>query len=283
MSKPRILLAILASLCLLTSIGIAAYPTVSDFYYSQVHRHTISDYSEEVNNMKDAKAERMLLRAKRYNRELLRSGRQPNQLPDEESEDVYESLLNVYGDGVMGYIRIPKIDVFLPIYHGTDESVLQVGAGHLSSSSLPVGDEGTHCIITGHSGLRSAKLFTDLDQLEINDIFTITVLKEVLTYKIDQIETVLPDEMDSLTIDSDRDYCTLVTCTPYGVNTHRLLVRGHRVPTEKKVEQEVHEEAADEGPEPLIPAAAGAVALSVTAVVVIFIWHRHRKKTKAGR
>ena len=142
--------------------------------------------------------------------------------------DMYRSLLNVTSDGIMAYIKIPKIDINLPIYHSVDSAVLQVAIGHLEGSSLPVGGEGVHTVLSGHRGLTSAKLFTHLDELEIGDAFSITVLGETLNYTIDNIDTVLPEEMDGLAIEEDKDYCTLVTCTPYGVNTHRLLVRGVR-------------------------------------------------------
>ena len=150
-------------------------------------------------------------------------------LSDRELEE-YNSVLDVTGTGIMGYVDIPKINVSLPIYHGTDESVLQIAIGHLAGSSLPVGGEGSHCVISGHRGLPSARLFTDIDQLQEGDRFMLQVLGETLTYEVDQIRTVLPDELDDLQREEGQDYCTLVTCTPYGVNTHRLLVRGHRVP-----------------------------------------------------
>lgn len=281
MSKPRILLAIIATLCVLTSIGIALYPTVSDYYYSQVHRHTISDYSSEVDRMEDARIAEMISAARKYNRKLLRSGKQPNQIMDEKSMKKYNSLLNVYGGGVMGYIRIPKIGVFLPIYHGTDESVLQVGAGHLASSSLPVGGKGTHSVITGHSGLRSAVMFTDLDKLVEGDTFTIAVLKDVLTYEVDNISVVLPDELDSLKIQRGKDYCTLVTCTPYGVNTHRLLVRGHRIETEQETVVEIQEEASEAGMEPsVIIAGLAGVTASTAGICAVYLWRGYRKKKK---
>lgn len=148
--------------------------------------------------------------------------------PSEDESEWYRSLLNVTSDGIMAYIKIPKIDINLPIYHSVDSAVLQVAIGHLEGSSLPVGGEGVHTVLSGHRGLTSAKLFTHLDELEIGDAFSITVLGETLNYTIDNIDTVLPEEMDGLAIEEDKDYCTLVTCTPYGVNTHRLLVRGVR-------------------------------------------------------
>ncbi|MGN0371686.1 MAG: class C sortase, partial [Enterocloster sp.] len=159
---------------------------------------------------------------------------------EEKREDSpYESLLNVGGNGIMAVIKIPSIKVELPIYHGTSEGVLQVAVGHYLGSSLPIGGESTHAILTGHRGLPSAKLFTDLDRLETGDIFYIKVLGDILEYEIDQIETVLPSELDSLSITPGEDYVTLVTCTPYGINSHRMLVRGTRIPYDGKYEEEV--------------------------------------------
>ena len=147
----------------------------------------------------------------------------------EEEKAEYESVLNVDRSGVMGYIKIPKIDVMLPVYHGTEENVLQSSIGHLEGSSLPVGGESTHCLLSGHRGLPSARLFTDLDQLREGDTFTITVLNDTLTYEVDHIWIVEPEDLSHLQIEEGRDLCTLITCTPYGINTHRLLVRGHRI------------------------------------------------------
>ena len=276
MSKPRILLAILAVLSILASIGTAAYPTVSDYYYSLTHRHTISDYSIEVEGMEAKKIEAMISEAQAYNQKLLKSGRKPGQIDDEELES-YNKLLDVYGGGVMGYVRIPKIGVFLPIYHGTGEEVLQVGAGHIPSLSLPIGGEGTHSVLIGHSGLRTAVLFTDLDQLEKGDTFTVTVLKDVLTYEVDQISVVEPGDVELLKIVPGEDLCTLVTCTPYGVNTHRLLVRGHRIETPAESASEIIKEAAEGGESPVIPAIICIASICVVCICIILILRRRKK------
>lgn len=168
----------------------------------------------------------MILDAERYN-ESLKGTKSP--LFDPTQVVGYNKILDPAGTGVMGYIDIDKIGVELPIYHGTDSTVLQVGIGHIEGSSLPVGGESTHCVLSGHRGLPSAKLFTDLDELKIGDTFTITVLDRVLIYQVDQIKVVLPEEVADLQIENGKDYCTLVTCTPYGINTHRMLVRGIRI------------------------------------------------------
>ena len=162
-----------------------------------------------------------------YNQSLLT--RSNTYLLSDEQKAEYDRLLDVSGLGVMGYIEIPEIDVSLPIYHGTGESVLQIAVGHLEWSSLPVGGESTHCVLSGHRGLPSAKLFTNLDKLQEGDTFLLRILNEVLTYEVDQILIVEPQETSALQIEEGKDYCTLVTCTPYGINTHRILVRGHRI------------------------------------------------------
>lgn len=213
----------------LLGIAILLYPTVSNYINHINATHAIENYDNTVNELTEAQKEQMLADANAYNASLV-----ANPLPyvtGAPQDDTYKSLLNVTDEGVMGYVTIKKLDVKLPIYHGTDDQVLASGAGHLEGSSLPVGGTGTHAVITGHRGLPAAKLFTDLDQMEIGDTFTVTVLEQTLTYQVDQIKIVLPEETDDLAIDPNQDYCTLLTCTPYAVNTHRLLVRGVRIET----------------------------------------------------
>lgn len=205
------------------------YPTVSDYVTSLNHREVISDYEKSIEILDDEMYKELLDAARAFNEELAKN---PNVIYlSEEQAELYEQLLNVSQVGMMGYIEIPSIDITLPIYHGSTEAVLQKNVGHIAGTSLPVGGENTHAVLSGHRGLPSAKLFTDLDKLRPGDIFIITVLKEQLAYEIDQILTVLPDEdaaFEAIKIESGQDYCTLLTCTPYGINTHRLLVRGHR-------------------------------------------------------
>ena len=186
----------------------------------------ISEYNEIAENLAQEEKEEMIQRARDYNTELYNT---PGSFEHPENIDGYTDILDITGTGIMGYIEIEKIGVNLPIYHGVEKEVLQIGAGHLPGSSFPVGGENTHCVLSGHRGLPSSKLFTDLDELEIGDRFVITVLDTRLVYQVDQIEVVLPTETSSLHIVEGGDYCTLVTCTPYGINTHRLLVRGVRV------------------------------------------------------
>lgn len=218
---------IILILIFLIGLSLLLYPTVSDYWNSFHQTKAISNYADAVVELDNKEYDRILAEARAYNQSLV--GRaNPFVLTDEEVKE-YESQLNVTGNGIMGYIEIPGIDCSLPIYHGTDEAVLQIAVGHIEGSSLPVGGESTHCVISGHRGLPSAKLFTNLDKLKEGDIFLIRVLDETLTYEVDRILIVEPQEMESLGIEEGKDYCTLVTCTPYGINTHRLLVRGHRI------------------------------------------------------
>ena len=208
-----------------------------------------------------------------YNKEL--QTRSNHWFLTEEQQEEYESMLNVSGNGIMGYIEIPSIKVSLPIYHGVDEGILQVAIGHIEGSSLPVGGKGSHCVISGHRGLPSAKLFTDLDQLAEGDIFMLRVLDETLTYEVDQILIVEPSDMSSLEFDEEKDYCTLVTCTPYGINSHRLLVRGHRVANlEESEEIRVTADAQQIDPVLITPALAGI--LLVLLLLGTFVWNRVR-------
>ena len=214
-------------LILLIGLSLILYPSVSDYWNSFHQTRAIAHYAETVAEIDNERYETMWRSAVAYNQRVTEEGIQWK-LSDEWLAD-YERELDVTGTGIMGYIEIPQIDCFLPIYHGTDEGVLQIAIGHLEGSSLPVGGEGTHCLLSGHRGLPSARLFTDLDQLSEGDIFILRTLDETLTYQVDRIRIVLPYELDELTIEPGRDLCTLITCTPYGVNSHRLLVRGHRV------------------------------------------------------
>ncbi len=212
---------------LLAGLSLILYPSFSDWWNSMHQTRAVASYVEQVANNTAEENARMYNEAVLYN-EKLADGEMNFNLTDEELEE-YNSLLDVTGTGIMGYVEIPKINVQLPIYHGTDDAVLQIAIGHIAGTSLPVGGESTHAVISGHRGLPSAKLFTDIDQLVEGDTFIITVLDATLTYEVDQIRIVLPNELEDLKIEEGKDYVTLVTCTPYGVNTHRLLVRGHRI------------------------------------------------------
>lgn len=226
-------ITILLILIFFIGLSLLLYPTVSDYWNSLHQSQAIVTYAEQVSDMDDDQYDQMWYEAKEYNQGLL--SRTNNYTLSKENYGVYQNLLNICGSGVMGYIEIPSINVSLPIYHGTDEAVLQVAVGHLEWTSLPTGGESTHCVLSGHRGLPSAKLFTSLDQLVEGDTFMLQILDETLTYEVDQILIVEPKDTDALQIVEGQDYCTLVTCTPYGVNTHRLLVRGHRVENEEEV------------------------------------------------
>ncbi len=218
---------ILLFVVLIAGLSLLLYPSVSDYWNSFHQTRAIASYAENVADLDVEKYEELWNAAYAYNESLL--ARDTGFALSAEQKEEYTALLDVSGLGVMGYIEIPEINCSLPIYHGTDEAVLQVAIGHLEWSSLPVGGESSHCVLSGHRGLPSAKLFTHLDKLQEGDIFILRVLDEILTYEVDQILIVEPQQTGSLQIIEGEDYCTLVTCTPYGINTHRLLVRGHRI------------------------------------------------------
>lgn len=211
----------------LTGLSLLLYPTVSDYWNSLHQSRAIATYAEQVAELDDESYQQTWADAKAYNAAL--ADKKTRLVPTEEDTAYYESLLDVTGNGIMGYIEIPSIGVSLPIYHGVEDTMLQIAIGHIEGTSLPVGGIGTHCVVSGHRGLPSAKLFTDLDKLAEGDVFLLRVLDEVLTYEVDQIHIVEPHEVDLLNISETEDLCTLITCTPYGVNSHRLLVRGHRI------------------------------------------------------
>ena len=223
----RNLTTLLLVLMGLVGVGLIAYPSFADWWNSFHQSRAVASYMEAVAGMDKAKYEEMLQKADDYNRRLGEKGIQWT-LTDEQKKE-YEEILNVNDTGIMGYIDIPKIKIELPIYHGTDEAVLQVAVGHIEGTSLPVGGSSSHCVVSGHRGLPSARLFTDIDKLVEGDTFTMTVLNRTITYEVDQIRIVEPTDLSNLQIEKGKDFCTLVTCTPYGINTHRLLVRGHRV------------------------------------------------------
>lgn len=212
---------------LLAGVGMLLYPTVSEKLNALNQSRAISGYSQAVESLELEDYEPMLLAAERYNEELLK--KEDRFRPTDEELSIYNELLNPVGNGIMAYVTIPKIDVRLPVYHGTDESVLQTAIGHIPGSSLPVGGMNTHSVVSGHRGLPSAKLFTRLDELSEGDGFILTALNRELYYRVDQIKVVLPSEIENIQIVDGKDYCTLITCTPYGINSHRMLVRGHRV------------------------------------------------------
>ena len=231
---------IIRLIVLVVAFAVLLYPTVSSYVNEKNGSKVVSNYDAESVRLSNAEKEKMLEDAREYNKEMLSNIDliDPFSQGETNIDERYESLLNMDGSGMMGYIRIPKIKVEIPIYHGTSESVLQAGVGHFWGTSLPVGGESTHTVLTGHRGLPTKTLFTNMDKLVEGDVFYIKVLDETLAYKVDQILTVLPEETEALSIVPGKDYATLVTCTPYAINTHRLLVRGHRIPYEEAVKIE---------------------------------------------
>ena len=213
---------------IVVGLGLIAYPSVADWWNSFHQTRAVAAYASKIADMSHEEYDKILNEAAEYNKQIAETGVRW-QMSDEEIQE-YNSILDITGTGIMAYIDIPKIHVQLPIYHGTDDTILQIAVCHITGSSLPVGGETSHCIVSGHRGLPSAKLFSDLDELVVGDLWTVNVLDQTLTYEVDQIRVVLPTDLKYLEMEDGKDYCTLVTCTPYGVNTHRLLVRGHRVP-----------------------------------------------------
>lgn len=261
-------------LLLLAGVSLLLYPSLSDYWNSMHQTRAIASYAETVSQLDTAQYDEMWKAAQDYNRSLAQ--RETAFALTDEQKAAYESLLDVSGLGVMGYIEIPEIDCSLPIYHGTEESVLQVAVGHLEWSNLPVGGEGTHCVLSGHRGLPSAKLFTNLDKLAVGDTFLLRVLDEVLTYEVDQILIVEPEQVDALGIVPGEDYCTLVTCTPYGINTRRLLVRGHRVENTPEAAR-MHVTADATQFDPLLVAPVLAIPVLLLLLMILLVPKRRRK------
>ena len=268
---------LLLLLIFLAGLSLLLYPTISDYWNSFHQSRAIASYVDTVAELDDDAYQEIWEQAQAYNAALPRDD--TRFVPSEEEIAYYDTLLNISGNGIMGYLEIPSIEVTLPVYHGTDEEVLQVAVGHIEGSSLPVGGPGTHSVISGHRGLPSATLLTDLDQLEIGDVFMLHVLDETLTYEVDQIHIVEPDDVSYLAIEEGEDLCTLVTCTPYGINTHRLLVRGHRIETQAEaVSISVSADAIQISPMMV------AAALAVPVLLILLLWvlfsSSHKGKSK---
>ncbi|RYM96722.1 sortase [Bifidobacterium animalis subsp. animalis] len=271
----------LFTLILLVGIGVLSYPSVADWWNRMHASRAVAGYVEQVKSMEPERRAAMLAEADKYNAELPGVADRWHLADNAEQLKRYNETLDITGTGIMGYLSIPKINVQLPIYHGTDEAVLQIALGHLTGSSLPVGGESSHSVVSGHTGLPSAKLITDLDQLKKGDLFQYTVLDRTLTYEVDEINVVLPGEMDKLAIEPGADYSTLITCTPYGVNSHRLLVRGHRVPNPPAEKVGAHYDE----PESMLwtAIAIGAGVLLVLLLLAIWLVRRRGKKRKAAQ
>lgn len=263
---------------MIVGIGLIAYPSVSDYWNSFHQSRAIANYSNVVADMSDDDYQKMISEARAYNEKIAQNGIRWN-LTEEDVKE-YNSLLNIGDTGVMGYIEINKINCILPIYHGTEESILQIAIGHIPGTSLPIGGKSTHSVLSGHRGLPSARLFTDLDRMEYGDTFVVRILDETMTYMVDRIEIVEPDDLTSLKIEEGKDYMTLVTCTPYGINTHRLLVRGHRVENALDVSS-IRVTADALQLDPLV--VAPAIAIPVLTILLILVLIDTRKKQYARR
>lgn len=260
-------------------LSLLLYPTVSNYWNTLHASRAVATYVDAVQNMGEDKRREMLQKAIDYNKSLT-SDNQRLTISSARRQE-YESILDVDGNGMIGYIEIPNVNITLPVYHGTNDDVLQIAVGHLDWTSLPVGGTSTHCVLSGHRGLPSAKLFTNLDQVKEGDTFVIRVLDEVSTYEVDQIRIVEPAAVDDLMIENGKDYCTLVTCTPYGVNSHRLLVRGHRVENESESIRVTSEAIQIE---PLIVAPAIAIpTLIIIFVLLIASSNKKKKKQKSQK
>ena len=268
-------------LILILGLGLIAYPTFSDWWNSFHQTRAIAGYAEKVANMDHKDFDRMWEEAQAYNERLLEKSNRYALSEEEVAE--YNSILDVTGTGIMGYIDIPKIDISLPIYHGVDQAVLQIAIGHIEGTSFPIGGIGSHAVVSGHRGLPAAKLFTDLDRLEKGDKFIVQVLDRTLTYEVDQIRIVLPEELQDLEIDPEKDYMTLVTCTPYGINSHRLLVRGHRVENDIPNAINVTADALQFKPYYVAPIVAAPILLILLITMLIMTSSRFRERRERSR
>lgn len=269
---------IIAILVFITGLSLLLYPTVSNYWNSKHQSRVVANYSDTLAKMDKKEKQYAIDQAVQYNESLVLNGNRFS--PSDSDLSLYKSLLNADGTGMMGYITIPEIRCKLAIYHSVDDSVLQVGVGHLEGSSLPVGGSSTHCVISGHRGLPSARLFTDIDRLEKGDLFYLHVYGKVLAYEVDKISVVEPEDYGPLEIEEGKDLCTLLTCTPYGINTQRLMVRGHRVVDSLYDESNITSDAARV--DTLVVASCVGVVFLLVGIIVSKIWRlRGREKNNS--
>ncbi len=275
-NKASLFTTIFFTLMLFVGVSVMLYPIVSDWWNSKVQSRAVANYEVAVANMDTSRTDKMIEKANEYNKKIARL-----EAPFVNYDKItgYETALNISGTGIMGYISIPVIQVELPIYHGTSEEVLNIAAGHLEGSSLPVGGANTHSVISAHRGLPSARLFTDLDRVEKGDVFTINILDRIYTYEVEEILIVEPHEINTLAIIPNSDYVTLMTCTPYGVNTHRLLIRSHRIETVYKKEYRVVAEMVKVDPMLVVPFICSPFVL----ILVCFWVFGGKRKTVSAR
>lgn len=259
-------------------LSVLLYPNISDFINSRNASRAVTDYETQINSMSAQEHTRMLQEAQAYNQRLMMEDNRFEEMTAQERV-LYDSILNVNNEGMMCYLEIPSLRLSMPVYHSTMETILQKYIGHVEGSSMPIGGFGTHAVVSGHRGLPSAELFTNLDRMEVGDLFQVHVLGETLTYEVDDISTVLPAEVTQLSIEADQDWVTLVTCTPYGVNTHRLLVRGTRIPTPEEIVVEAHVDAAHMTRQQFTLLLAG-IMLLLFFIIMLLIWYSGRQAKK---
>ena len=293
MTRNRVLTVILV-LVLITGLGVLVYPFVSNMLHDRKQDEIITEYDEKMENLDQEERDAMLAEAREYNESLLGNVVLTDPFDPaamEKQNEEYDSLLNIDGNGVMAYLEIPRIDLYEAVCHGTSDEVLARGIGHLMNTSLPVGGEGTHAVLSGHTGLPEAELFTNLEQVEKGDIFYIHVLGETLAYEVDQIKVVEPSDTSDLLIEQGKDYVTLVTCTPYGINSHRLLVRGCRVPYTEELRDASDAQAAEGVDGESWKTVYGRallegvlIAAVILGVLIFFVkWKRRKNAQDSGR
>lgn len=277
---------IILILCVLAGVGILAYPFVSNMLHDRKQDEIITEYDEQMENLAEEEKEEMLAVARQYNEDLIGNVVLSDPFDPEALERInedYDELLNYDDDGIMGYVQIPRIDVYEAIYHGTSDEVLAKGIGHLANTSLPVGGDGTHSVLSGHTGLPEAELFSNLEEMVEGDVFYIHVLGETLAYEVDQIKVVEPSDTSDLQIEADHDYVTLVTCTPYGINSHRLLVRGTRIPYDASAKAAGEAQAQEGMSSETWKEVYGKALLTgclIAVLVLLIIWLTVRKTKK---
>ncbi len=267
-------ITIILVVVLLVGLSVLLYPTVANWWNSRTMSRAVASYDDAVTSMSEEDYEAYFEAAREYNEQLYELGSETALIHPEQLSG-YDEILDITGTGIMGYVTIDRIGTELPIYHGTEANVLSAGAGHLEGSSFPIGGENTHSVISAHRGLPSSELFTHLDQMEEGDLFSVTVLNETYTYEVDQIRTILPTEFEDLYIEPGEDYCTLMTCTPYGINTHRLLVRGVR--TDKSMHIKVDADASR------VNFLLVATVIAVPMLLILLVWllvRTRRNKTR---
>ena len=266
---------IILMISFLIGLSVLLYPSISNYWNSKTQSQAIIDYEAMLANYKPEDYSALFEEAYEYNRRLAELENPLRQYPDVEG---YEQILNVTGTGIMGYLTVPKISQELPVYHTTSEAVLSVAVGHFEGTSLPVGGKTTHSVVSAHRGLPSAVLFTHLDRMEIGDLFYFTILDRTITYEVDQIRIVEPDDASLIRIEEGKDYCTLLTCTPYGINTQRLLVRGHQIDDTQAKNIYIANEAYRIDPRVVMP----LVAMPIILVLLVYVMFAPVKKESLG-